>query len=211
MLGKKRYLLFALLSSLPLLLQAQNDVSAGEALFKSRCTSCHAIGKKMIGPDLKNVADRHEVDWLVKFIHSSQTLVKAGDEVAVALYEENNKIVMPDHMDLSTDQVKDIITYITEKSTVAVAAKESPLLQDKHEAYSDKATWWQRLIYLNYEGDHKPVQANDSGFWIMLTFFVALVVLTLLLLVKYKDFLNQYKIIKHIDKAELFKTKNKEK
>ncbi|RQP19013.1 MAG: hypothetical protein EAS52_03670 [Parapedobacter sp.] len=28
-------------------------MQAGKTIFKSRCTSCHALGKKVIGPDLK--------------------------------------------------------------------------------------------------------------------------------------------------------------
>jgi len=210
MLRTKICLLFFLLSYLPQLLYAQNDAAAGEALFKSRCTSCHAIGKKMIGPDLKNVSERHDLDWLVQFIHSSQTMVQAGDKQAVALFEDNNKIVMPDHLDLSTEEVKNIVAYITEKSTLSIPAKASALGKDQHKAYSDKSTWWQKLIYLNYEGDHKPVQANDSNFWIMLTFFVALIISTLVLLVKYTDFLTQYRVLKNSNKKDLFRRENKE-
>ena len=70
-------------------IQAQNSAPPEWAV----CAACHTIGKgKLIGPDLKGVTERHERDWLYSFIRSSQTMIKNGDEVAVKLFEENNKI-----------------------------------------------------------------------------------------------------------------------
>lgn len=88
------------------------------------CTACHTIGKgKLIGPDLKGVNDRHNEAWLLSFIRSSQTMIKNGDPVAVKLFEENNKIPMPDNI-LTDDQIKGILTYIRNYDEAAVAATE---------------------------------------------------------------------------------------
>lgn len=87
----------------------------GETLFKQTCIACHSIGNgKLVGPDLKGVTTRRTEAWLVKFIKSSQTLIKSGDKAAVALFNENNKIVMPDHA-LTDAQVKSILAYIKKK------------------------------------------------------------------------------------------------
>lgn len=87
-----------------------------ETLFKTKCAICHTIGGgRLVGPDLANVRDRHSEDWLLTFIHSSQTMIKAGDPDAVALFEENNKVIMPDPM-ISETEIKSILDYITEKS-----------------------------------------------------------------------------------------------
>lgn len=89
------------------------QLSAQEAqeLFKV-CSACHTIGKgKLVGPDLKGVADRYEEAWLIKFIQNSQEMVKAGDETAVRLFEENNKIPMPPN-DYTDEQVKLLLSYI---------------------------------------------------------------------------------------------------
>ena len=94
---------------------AQNG-SETEALFKTKCAICHTIGKgKLVGPDLANVHDRHTEEWMLKFIKSSQSLIKSGDSTAVALFEANNKTVMPDPM-ISEDEIKSILNYIKENS-----------------------------------------------------------------------------------------------
>jgi hypothetical protein len=95
------------------------------------CSACHTIGKgKLIGPDLKGVNDRHDEAWLLSFIKSSQTMVKNGDPVAVKLFEENNKIPMPDN-NLTDDQIRGILSYIKNYNEAAVAANETTQQVDK--------------------------------------------------------------------------------
>ena len=106
---------------------AQNQPPAEFAV----CAACHTIGKgKLIGPDLKGVNDRHDEAWLISFIRSSQTMIKNGDPVAVKLFEENNKIPMPDN-NLTDDQIRGILTYIKNYDEAAVAATETTEQADK--------------------------------------------------------------------------------
>ena len=67
----------------------------GELLFTQNCTACHTIGGgPLVGPDLKGVSEKYEESWLLKFIQSSQTMVKAGDEQAVATFQQYNMVPM---------------------------------------------------------------------------------------------------------------------
>lgn len=89
--------------------RAQNS---GEELFKSTCAACHTIGKgRMVGPDLTGIYDQKSAEWLVGFIRSSQTMIKAGDPDAVAIFNEYNKIPMPDNP-FSDEQILGILDYI---------------------------------------------------------------------------------------------------
>ena len=67
----------------------------GKALFDANCKSCHAMNDVVIGPALKNVHKKFSAEWLHKWIKNSQALVKAGDKDAVAVFNEFNKMVMP--------------------------------------------------------------------------------------------------------------------
>ena len=58
------------------------------------------------------------------FVHSSQTVIQKGDKDAIALFEKFNKIPMPDHKDLSPDNIKSIVEYI--KSESAGATDKAP-------------------------------------------------------------------------------------
>jgi cytochrome c2 len=93
---------------------AQED--EGEKLFNSVCVACHTINKgKLIGPDLANVHRRRPVEWIIPFVKSSQSIIKSGDPYAVALFEEFNKMIMPDN-DFTDAQVMNIINYIAANS-----------------------------------------------------------------------------------------------
>jgi len=99
---------------------SEADQLEGAAYFKQMCTACHTInGGNLVGPDLANVHERRSDEWLQKFITSPQTLINSGDPDAVAVFEQFNKIVMPDPP-FSGDQIVAIITYIKAASGSAV-------------------------------------------------------------------------------------------
>lgn len=83
----------------------------GKTIFAARCAACHNVNKVLVGPALAGVNDRRSIDWIVKFVHSSQTVVKSGDAYAVDLFSKF-KVVMPDHPDLTADNIKSIVEYI---------------------------------------------------------------------------------------------------
>ena len=96
----------------------------GKAIFTSRCAGCHNVHKVLTGPALGGVDQRHSIEWIVSFVHSSQTMVKNGDPQAVALFQSFNRIPMPDHPDLSETDIKNIVEYIkTQASAVASVVK----------------------------------------------------------------------------------------
>src|SRR5690606_4797506 len=91
---------------------AQQDAKAGEALFKANCTTCHLVQGKRVGPELLGMSSRYEEDWLIRWIKNSQAMIASGDETAVRLFEEHNRLVMTAFPQLSDDDVRDIITYV---------------------------------------------------------------------------------------------------
>jgi len=89
----------------------------GAGLFAVNCAVCHTIGKgKLIGPDLANVQQRRDTEWIIKFIRSSTSVISSGDEVAVALFEEFNNMMMPDQPAFSDEDLVAILTYIEAES-----------------------------------------------------------------------------------------------
>ena len=98
---------------------------SGEEIFKSVCAACHTINKgRLVGPDLSSVYLIRKNEWLIQFIHSSQKFIKTGDTAAVAIYNEYNKIPMPDNL-LTDEQILSVIEYIkiTDKNVPATAVK----------------------------------------------------------------------------------------
>src|SRR4051794_8874050 len=91
---------------------ADSSIDDGKKIFTTRCTSCHNVNTQIVGPALANVDQRRSVDWIVTFVHSPKTMIQKNDKDAVALYNQFNQIVMPDHSDLSADDIKNVIAYI---------------------------------------------------------------------------------------------------
>lgn len=92
---------------------AQGDAAKGEALFKAKCTTCHKIETKLIGPALGPTlaSDKDDV-WLTKWIQNSGALIAAGDKKAVAIYNEYNQAGMTAFTDLSDADVAGILAYV---------------------------------------------------------------------------------------------------
>jgi mono/diheme cytochrome c family protein len=81
--------------------------------FNTRGTACHTYGKGIkVGPDLKGVGERRKLDWLLKFVHASSAVIKSGDPTATALFAQFKQQRMPDWIDLSDEQIHDILDYI---------------------------------------------------------------------------------------------------
>src|SRR3546814_17011689 len=47
------------------------DITNGETLFASYCAACHAMDRKITGPALAGVNQRHEKQWLINRKHDS--------------------------------------------------------------------------------------------------------------------------------------------
>ena len=83
------------------------------------CKACHTIGGgQLVGPDLKGISEKRDEAWLISFVQNSQQMVQSGDEQAVKVFNENNKIPMPSNS-LSDDQVRGILLYIANDGKLA--------------------------------------------------------------------------------------------
>ncbi len=105
------------------------NLERGKEVFKQRCSSCHHPINKAVGPALYNVQERHSIDWVFSFVKSSQTMVKNGDAQAVAVFNENNQGVMPDHPDITKEDVENIIAFVNAEAAILIAAKENTGIQ----------------------------------------------------------------------------------
>jgi len=97
----------------------------GKTIFTARCAGCHNVNKILTGPALAGVDQRHSIDWIINFVHSSQSVIKGGDKTAVALFEKFNRIPMPDHPDLTEKNIRDIVEFIKSEA-VAPGTSTAP-------------------------------------------------------------------------------------
>lgn len=174
---KKLPLLLLLLSGVALA-NAAPPVEEGRTIFTSRCAACHNINKTMTGPALAGVDQRRSIDWIIKFVQSSQTLVKSGDKDAVALFNQFNNVPMPDHPDLTGEHIKSIVEYIKSEAKPAEEEK-APFAKP-----SEQKT------------DYRPLSLQkDYGFFIAYLAAVVMLIVTFIFLVHLNNTIRKQKDI----------------
>ncbi len=107
---------------------AQADVAKGEAIFKAKCTTCHAIKDRVVGPALGPQLDTEKDDkWLTKWIENNQALINAKDPKALAIYNQFNQSGMTVFGELTDGDVANILAYVrTTWATMQAEAKKAP-------------------------------------------------------------------------------------
>ena len=149
-----------LLISLPII-SFSADPANGESLFQANCSSCHKIGAKLIGPNLVGAEERWEDRaTLIKFIQNSQEVIKGGNEYAVQLYEEYNKVIMPP-MALNESEVEDILAYIDQEGAPAADEPENVVADGGTISMTDGNIW------------------NDPNFKILVAVLIILILIVL--------------------------------
>ncbi len=85
--------------------------------YRQNCMNCHTIGGgRLTGPDLKDVAQRRDAEWLINFMQNPRAVVDSGDAYAVKLVEESRGVVMPVAPGMSRYRAEQIIKLIEAES-----------------------------------------------------------------------------------------------
>ena len=100
-----------------LLLSAPARAQDAATDFKRNCMSCHTIGGgRLTGPDLKDVTQRKDRDWLTRFIIDPRVLIDAGDPYALQLMQEARSAVMPTLPGMTRSRAQSLMQLIEEES-----------------------------------------------------------------------------------------------
>lgn len=87
-----------LLWSVFLALVAPHAVLAQDTsdFYRKNCLSCHTIGgRRLVGPDLKDVTQRKDREWLLRFLEDPKAVIDSGDPYAQQIVKESHGFVMP--------------------------------------------------------------------------------------------------------------------
>ena len=85
--------------------------------FRQNCVSCHTVGGgRLTGPDLKNVIERKELDWLIEFVQSPQALIDKGDPYALKILQEARGVVMPDITGMTRERARSLLALLDAES-----------------------------------------------------------------------------------------------
>ena len=110
--------------------------SAGEQIYRTRCSSCHTLGDtqnaglRSIGPDLIGVTRQRDPQWLKRWIKEPDQMLAEKDALAMQLYEQYNSLAMP-NLRLGDIEANAVLTYLAEETERLTP--EAQVAQDAHE------------------------------------------------------------------------------
>ncbi len=105
---------------------ANSPAIVGGNLFEEHCQACHSIGGgELVGPDLKGVLERREIEWVKRFIGSPDWVIAEGDPIALELLDEFNGVEMP-NLSLTVEDVDIIIAFLEDQDSLTAAVVELP-------------------------------------------------------------------------------------
>jgi cytochrome c2 len=85
--------------------------------YRQNCLACHTIGgKRMVGPDLKDVTQRKTGEWLMKFLLDPKGMVDSGDAYAAQIVKESHGMVMPTIKSLDRARAEAVLNLIENES-----------------------------------------------------------------------------------------------
>ncbi len=100
------------------------DLAPGEQIFRTRCAACHSLtGNEpsgALGPDLIGVTERRDLQWLLEWLRAPDQVLARRDPIAMALYEEYDRLAMPNAR-LNKEEALALIAYF-EAETERLAA-----------------------------------------------------------------------------------------
>lgn len=110
---------FAKALGIVLIISLWSNISAQDTpdYFRQNCINCHTVGGgRLTGPDLKNVTDRKDSEWLINFMINPKQVIDSGDAYAKKLVEESRGVVMPVGPGMNRYRAEQIVKLLAEES-----------------------------------------------------------------------------------------------
>lgn len=108
--------------------------------FRQTCRSCHTIGGgKLVGPDLKDVSQRKDREWLVNFIVDPGGVFASGDPYALQLKQESNGAVMIATPGMTEDLARALLDLIDAESKLEKSQFRGLSIGDQPFSDADRA------------------------------------------------------------------------
>jgi len=89
-------------------------VAEGETVFKAKCTACHKITKKFVGPALKGVTQRRSPEWIMNMTMNPEEMIKK-DPIAIQLLAEANGAPMA-NQNITEPEARALLEYFRTKN-----------------------------------------------------------------------------------------------
>ena len=88
-------------------------VAEGEIIYKAKCTACHKISKRFVGPGLKGITERRTPEWIMNMILDPELMVMENEIARQLLIEYSAPMA---NQNLTEDEARKILEYFRTKN-----------------------------------------------------------------------------------------------
>lgn len=88
-------------------------VAKGKEVFKLKCTACHKITKRFVGPPLKGVTQRQTPEWIMNMILNPEVMVVENAKAKELLKEYSAPMA---NQNLTEEEARAILEYFRTKN-----------------------------------------------------------------------------------------------
>ena len=82
--------------------------ATGKEVYEAKCTACHKMGKRFVGPDLVGIVDRREPEWIMNMILDPELMVKENEAARQLLMEYSAPMA---NQNLTEEEARGILEY----------------------------------------------------------------------------------------------------
>lgn len=134
------------------------DARAGQTIFETKCVSCHTVGQgDRIGPDLKDIHERREREWLTRWITDPINMSK-NDPVGRQILAQYRNVPMPPP-GLNEGEIGQVLAYIRHAGRNPAPAQQ-PQSIELASAEFDHA---KQIYFERCAGCHGTLRAGATG------------------------------------------------
>ncbi len=87
----------------------QAMATKGAEVYKSKCTACHKIGKKFIGPAPNGIFERRSPEWIMNMILNPDEMVQKDADAKALLIEFNGSPMA--NQNLTEEEARNVLEY----------------------------------------------------------------------------------------------------
>ena len=129
--------------------------------YRQNCLTCHTIGGgRLTGPDLKNVTDRKDRQWLIGFMMNPKSYLDRGDAYALKLLQESRNVPMPVLPGMTRERCENLLDLIEAESKLEESQFKG--LQISNKPFTDVDRALGRQIFL---GQHRLENGGAACVW----------------------------------------------
>lgn len=88
-------------------------VDEGQSIYKAKCTACHKLSKRFVGPGLKGVTQRRSPEWIMNMILNPEVMVVENVAAKQLLIEYNAPMA---NQSLTEAEARAILEYFRTKN-----------------------------------------------------------------------------------------------